>query len=98
MFRRSCDIFYRQYNASVSNVCVRIGGLPRLRAYLERHPFVSIDPGSAEAALEFETSRSNREIWVGRTDIDIFGLVELIDNNPLVCADSVSLPLGPSNT
>jgi N-acetyl-gamma-glutamylphosphate reductase len=39
----------------------------------------------------------HRTLSVGDPKADIYGLVELMDNNPMVCADAVSVP-GPAAT
>jgi N-acetyl-gamma-glutamylphosphate reductase len=56
---------------------------------LLRHPFVSEVSGGNEP-LSITTGAWQRRIEIDRGGL--FGLVELLDNNPLVCADEVSLP------
>ncbi|MCB0824638.1 MAG: hypothetical protein KDC26_00465 [Armatimonadetes bacterium] len=67
---------------------------------LSRHPYVTLEPqaSSQDRILEFNQDGSwDRTItWSGQ-DFPIRGLVELIDNNPMVCATSLSLPT-PSAT
>lgn len=61
---------------------------------LERHPGVELVPGSApELGLSF----GGREVRVGDASAPIAGLMELIDNNPVVCARCVSVP-DPAST
>ncbi len=59
---------------------------------LKRHPRVArVEAG--EGSLEFlqgETWR--RAVRVGDRSVELRGLVELMDNNPLVCADTMSVP------
>ncbi|MHB8635820.1 MAG: hypothetical protein ACYC96_05035 [Fimbriimonadaceae bacterium] len=59
-------------------------------------------PGVTAAAegpklLEFHQGESVREVRVGDSTAEVFGLIELIDNNPLVCAQSASIPI-PAGT
>lgn len=58
---------------------------------LQAHPHVDWDPTPAKCELEFEQGHWSRSISVGRRD-GLHGLVELVDNNPLVCADAFSVP------
>jgi hypothetical protein len=65
---------------------------PLLRFLLESHPFVETEHGTTgEAALSFVRGDWNRSVWQGRS-LGLAGLVELTDNNPLVCADEFSVP------
>lgn len=64
---------------------------------MKGHPGVeSVEMGAA-AALEFGRDAWHRELWVARPDLNPGGLVEIIDNNPLVCADRASVP-SPTST
>ena len=68
-----------------------------LRA-LSSHPNVLVaQRPAAKDALEFEQDGWNRRLVVGDASCDVAGLVETMDNNPMVCADVVSLP-GPAAT
>lgn len=58
---------------------------------LKAHPHVEWDPSPATCELEFEQGHWARSISVGRRE-GLHGLIELIDNNPLVCADTFSVP------
>ncbi len=49
------------------------------------------------AELAWKDGERNREIYVGRPDVSPMGVVELTDNNPLVCADAFSVP-SPAST
>ena len=69
---------------------------PQLLNLLNGHPRVS-HAVVGDELLQFSRDRKWRNITVGSTVADLFGLVELIDNNPLVCADTVSVP-NPSQT
>jgi hypothetical protein len=64
----------------------------RLRQLLEGHPHVALDATETGATLAFDQDGRERRIWRNRPDVELFGLVELIDNNPLVCATDFSLP------
>jgi hypothetical protein len=67
-----------------------------LTALLRGHPGVEVEPGAtAGATLEWEQNGRARRIGGGPAEVS--GLVETIDNNPLVCADSYLLP-SPAET
>src|SRR5687767_8737898 len=67
-----------------------------LRASLERHPFVSLEGFEEEPAsrIEFITNRPRR-VFHGNPSVELYGLTELMDNNPLVCADEAAVT-GPA--
>ena len=69
-----------------------VGDVPALRTLLSHHPHVSLKPGTTEAAIEFWQDDWHRTISIDNPSIPLTGLVELIDNNPLVCADAFSVP------
>jgi len=60
---------------------------PDILKHLKTHPKVDAEPG-ASAGIEFGDRRLN----VGGEPRGIAGLVELIDNNPLVCAEEATIP------
>lgn len=65
---------------------------PFLRSLLEGHPFVEVaERVEGEASLLFSRGDWQRSVWQGRAS-GLAGLVELTDNNPLVCADDFSVP------
>ena len=70
---------------------VRCADDPGLKARLSSHPCVELDPNPSSAALEFDQGHWHRTLEVG-AQTGLRGLVELMDNNPLVCADSFSVP------
>lgn len=65
-----------------------------LESLLRRHPRVHLlDEPVAHGTLEFSIKGWNRRVWVGPPKPgEVGGLLELIDNNPLVCADECFLP------
>ncbi len=67
---------------------------PELRARLATHPEVELSDEPARHPIEFQ-SRENpalfRTVDIG-ANIGLRGLVEMMDNNPLVCAESFSVP------
>lgn len=70
---------------------VRTGTTPGIGRWLKAHPYVD-QVGSIEVAgLQFSQGTWERAVVVGDPSA-AGGLVELIDNNPLVCADVVSVP------
>ena len=60
-------------------------------------PSVEIVAGTCDAALCIDQDGWSRQIVVGDASIEAGGLVELADNNPMVCADIVGVP-GPVAT
>jgi hypothetical protein len=69
---------------------------PALQARLEQHGGVLLS-GEPVAGLAFWRDDWNRQVTVGEVggqavNGPLFGLVELADNNPLVCADVFSVP------
>ena len=63
-----------------------------VRRLLSRHPRVREVRESESPALEFHQGPWRREVVTGEPSIEQFGLVELMDNNPIVCADALSVP------
>lgn len=79
---------------------VNAEGSIKLREILEKHPFVDIE-GFRDAARNkaaFRQSEGERQVFQRRPGADIlYGLPELMDNNPLVCAAEAACP-GPAAT
>lgn len=70
---------------------------PQVRAMLARHPRVAkVAPGDRDA-LAFRMGPWERRVVVGGSREPHYGLMELMDNNPVVCADVVSVP-SPAST
>ena len=68
-------------------------GSPSLLSRLAGHPVVaSVIQGNLTNGLTFWQGDWRREILIGDPSLELAGLVELMDNNPLVCADSASVP------
>lgn len=64
---------------------------------LARHPNVELGAECRRKALVFHQGAWRREIYIDRPDVIPSGLIELMDNNPLVCADCASVPsAGPT--
>jgi len=63
-----------------------------LLAALARHPRVSEVTDDGQPGLRFSIGAWHRSISIGLPREDVTGLTELMDNNPLVCADRFSLP------
>lgn len=69
---------------------------PALAARLSRHPMVDLEDGLPGGDLTFWQGDWRRTVVSGRPT-EVRGLVELMDNNPMVCADEVSVP-SPAGT
>lgn len=67
-------------------------GDPILLRSLEAHPRVAKVAASEFMGIEFEIGPWKRKVWLDRPELEVAGLVELIDNNPMVCADEMSIP------
>lgn len=67
-------------------------GDPAVRAILNRHPRVGSVAEQEDPGIWFADGAWSREVRRGDADLPLFGLLELMDNNPLVCADSISVP------
>ena len=65
---------------------------PELLKLLERHPRIASTERSESADLQFEEGVWHRTVVCGDPSEPLFGLVETMDNNPMVCADRVSVP------
>lgn len=66
---------------------------PSLLRLLESHPEVEVTQENGPSkGLAYWQDRRRREVRVGDRDCPVRGLVELMDNNPMVCADAVSVP------
>lgn len=74
------------------SLTVSAGSDPYLRALLADHPDVILEPEPNKGALVFQQGPWTREVRAGDLRVEIGGLVELMDNNPMVCADAVSVP------
>lgn len=63
----------------------------QLTALLEDHPGVALLPDEpvigSKALIEFQSGSKIRTIWDHAKDGELRGPIELIDNNPLICAD-----------
>lgn len=59
---------------------------------LARHPHIAEVREGGGPGLRFWQGNWAREVSSGRLHLEVAGLVELMDNNPLVCADRASVP------
>lgn len=80
-----------------SIVLVRVADDNRLKSRIESHPFVRQVGDTSTALLEWESDQGVRSIVTGSESVEISGLVELMDNNPLVCASRAGVP-DPAST
>lgn len=65
---------------------------PHVRALLAQHPRVAdVEHGGGEG-VTFRVGGWMRDVQIGNPGIAISGLMEMMDNNPVVCADEVSVP------
>lgn len=67
-------------------------GDPAVARLLSQHPFVEIIDGGPAQGVEFAQGEWRRAVYVGRSEEEQRGILEIMDNNPLVCADSMSVP------
>lgn len=65
---------------------------PALLDLLRRHPRIERVVESVSDELTFVQAGRTRTVFSGRPDIEVAGLIEIMDNNPLVCADEASVP------
>lgn len=65
---------------------------PAVRRILARHPRVEFVEDGPYPGVRFRQGDWEREVVVGGVDVEPFGLVELMDNNPIVCADRMAVP------
>lgn len=65
---------------------------PAVVRLLAIHPFVDLETGGPERGVAFQQGDWARRVGVGLMDEDQRGILEIMDNNPLVCADSMSVP------
>ena len=70
---------------------------PALERLLASHGDVVVIEGVGRDELTIDQEGWRREIAFGDARCEVAGLVELMDNNPLVCADRASVP-GPVAT
>ncbi len=69
------------------------GSDKRLLELLRGHPRVTeVLKDASEKGLRFERQGYSRHISIGDASEPLRGLVELLDNNPLVCTDRFSVP------
>jgi len=65
---------------------------PLVRSLLAQHPKVRRVEEGTSTGIEFQQGSWLREVLAGNSLADLRGLVELMDNNPIVCADSLAVP------
>ncbi len=68
-----------------------------LNELLARHPYVELSGEPVLDRLEFLHDGKKRQVVIDDVGLECHGLIELADNNPMVCATSVSVP-GPGET
>ncbi len=69
-----------------------------LNSLLANHPAVTLNESvSPTGRLVFHQDGWQRQLLWGDQNADVRGLLELVDNNPVVCADTVCIP-GPVAT
>ncbi len=69
---------------------------PVLRALLEKHPQVRL-LDAPTPRLQWKQGDWQRDVSDDPLSCDLRGLVEIVDNNPMVCADRFAVP-GPAAT
>lgn len=63
----------------------------QLEKLFSEHPKVRVEPNS-DVEVRFSVGSWNREIVTDQPGLEVAGLTELMDNNPMVCADVISVP------
>lgn len=81
---------------ATSTIQVWAAPIQGLSSLLSRHPHVQLI-GEATSGIRFRRAGWERSVEVDRLDLPVKGLIELMDNNPIVCADEMSVP-GPAST
>lgn len=71
---------------------VRYGSLTGLGDLLDRHPRLLKPQAGSLCALEFGLNSYRRSVVVGYRPGCPAGVIELFDNNPIVCAETVCVP------
>lgn len=71
---------------------VAASGDPEVARRLAAHPFVRLAEGGPSSGVAFAQGDWQRRVFVDRMEEDQRGILEIMDNNPLVCADSMSVP------
>src|SRR4051812_41340938 len=72
---------------------LQIAPNPHLQALFASHPRVtSVVVEDQPESVIWKAGDWRRSIFIGHPGCDLRGVVELMDNNPLVCADVFSLP------
>lgn len=82
---------------STSRIQVRVGSVLGLAALLKQHPLVAGIEAGEGAAIEFSQGDAARKVHLGNHDVEVRGLIETMDNNPIVCAGELSIP-SPAGT
>ncbi|CAN5423232.1 hypothetical protein BH11ARM1_BH11ARM1_11320 [soil metagenome] len=67
---------------------------PAILGLLRKHPKVERVEVGGSSGIEFEIGHWSRAVVIDDLSVEIKGLVEMMDNNPMVCADVVSIPSG----
>lgn len=65
---------------------------PHVRELLRKHPEVAVVAESENPGLDFTLNGWNRAVSYEDRAGAILGIAEMVDNNPLVCADAMVLP------
>lgn len=69
--------------------CSKRTGLAEL---LQVHPEVEVLGSSEAGEIEWHQGAWHRKVYFGSPLCEVKGLIELMDNNPLVCADETAVP------
>ncbi len=79
------------------SIAVAYSSSPAVLALLSRHPRVQRVDAGRSSGVEFIHGGRRRDVQVGNVQAEVYGLLESVDNNPIVCADRISVP-GPAAT
>jgi N-acetyl-gamma-glutamylphosphate reductase len=65
---------------------------PTVKELLSRHPRIGSVKDGSNPGIDFAQGAWTRAVRIDDFSVEVRGLTELMDNNPMVCADTVSVP------
>jgi len=77
---------------NASKIVVTGSALASFNTFASAHPQIQMSGDSESSDIHFVQGNWNRSILINSVESECRGLVELVDNNPMVCADIFALP------